>query len=128
MLPGYGMIVGFEAGAAAGSMVAAASPTDVAKTGSTRGADKTLTTSSVTVTATGGAGGYTYAWTRIAGNPAITATAATAATTAFAATLAPDQEVHATFRCTVTDAASNQASADVEVTITLIFIDVGGTL
>lgn len=118
-----------SSGGTGGSFSASVSPTDVSKTGSSRGASGTKTTSPVTVTATGGAGGYSYSWARTSGDAAITATAPTAAVTAFTAFLAPDDWFTATFVCTVTDAAGAVVHTEtVTATLSLVFIDIGGSL
>lgn len=96
------------------SLTVAASPTSVSKAGGTA----SLTTASVTATASGGAGGTTYAWTKQSGD-SITADSSSAATTTFSATgLATGETRTATFRCTATDSAAATATVDVSVTIT----------
>ena len=76
---------------------------------------RTLTTNSVTVTATGGSGaGPTYSWTRISGSSAINANSPTSATTSFTASVGRNQRVDATFRCTVTR-GSDTVSVNVPV-------------
>lgn len=118
MLAGIDAIGGFVLGGGAGSLWAESSETDVSKTGSTTGGSKTLTTSSVVVTAHGGAPGYTYSWVRISGSSSITATASTSASTAFTATLSANQEFSAVFQCTVTDSSGATALADA------VFVDI----
>jgi hypothetical protein len=83
---------------------ASVSPNFVDKTFTGSGSE---TTSSLTCTATGGTGPYTYLWTRVSGDSRITATASTSATTAF--NMNPVAERSAVFKCTVTDSASPQA-------------------
>jgi hypothetical protein len=119
MLPGLSAFITTSM-AEAGGFTAEVAPDKVTKTGSTTGAPKTLSTTNVTVTPTGGAGGYTYAWVRTFGSALITATSAAAANTVFAATLNADDRLTATFTCTVTDAHGATASADVDVSITLV--------
>ena len=65
-----------------------------------------ITTNSVTATAVGGTGPYSYAWTRTDGGAdAWTISTASAATTSFRASAVPPSDTHtATFICTVTDA------------------------
>jgi hypothetical protein len=72
--------------------------------GGTRTGPGSVTSSTVTITATGGTGPYTYAWTKIAGDT-ITATLPTAATTAFSGTVALGETITATFQCEITDSA-----------------------
>jgi len=79
---------------------------------------RTLTTGTVTGTASGGSGGYSYAWTRIAGSADITADSPAAATTAFTGTGIPiGGNKSATFRLTVTDSGGRTATADIVVEI-----------
>lgn len=64
---------------------------------------KTLTTNSVTVTASGGAGaGPTYAWSQLSGSSGITINSPNAATTTFSATLTKNSVRSGQFVCTVT--------------------------
>lgn len=130
MLPGISPMPGYATGATGGAFSAFVSDPTVTRSGGTTLGSKTLTTASVQVTATGGAGGYTYAWVRIAGSVKITATAPAADSTAFTATLNPDESVVATFQCTVTDASGATQVVQVEVTMSLVNIDMssGGTL
>lgn len=75
-----------------------------------------VTTPSVTVTASGGTGPYTYAWTRLAdGDQAISANSPSAATTTFTGSVTALGSFRIdTFRCRVTDSLG--AVADVYVT------------
>jgi hypothetical protein len=76
-------------------------------------------TDDTTVTPSGGAGPYTYAWTLItfSGGNSPTVTAASFATTAFRQTGSGGPESNtATFRCTVTDSLGATATADVDAT------------
>jgi hypothetical protein len=78
-----------------------------------------VTTGSVTVSASGGTPGYTYAWTKVSGG-AISITSDTAATTTFSATsLTANEARSAVMRCTVTDSAGSPATATVDVTVTI---------
>ena len=97
-----------------GALSATASPTTLSKTGSA----SSLTTASTTVSPSGGAGGYTHSWAKVTGG-SITADSSTSATTTFSATGLADGETRtATFRDTVTDAASATVQVDVSITIT----------
>jgi hypothetical protein len=84
---------------------------------SAMGSGASLTSASVTATASGGAGGTTYAWTKLSGGT-ITADTSSAAATTFSATgLAAGENRSAIFRVTATDSASATATADVSVTL-----------
>lgn len=78
----------------------------------------TVTSESVVVNATGGTGPYTYAWTRVSGDSAISATSPAAATTTFTATVPRDGERTGVWRCTVTDSLAATAFVDVSVALT----------
>lgn len=128
MLPGLdGTMASFQGGGG-GSLAATVAPASVSKTGSTTGANKTVTSPAAVVTATGGAGGYTYAWVRTSGSALITATSPAAASTTFSALLTPDDSVAAVFTCTITDAAGAHVAVVVNVTLALVFTDIGGSL
>ncbi len=76
------------------------------------------TTTATTVTASGGLGGpYSYTWTRIAGDPQISANSPSSATTAFTATLGFADYFLAEFTCTVTDSSGSGISNSVAVDI-----------
>ena len=70
--------------------------------GGTRLGPGSVTSATVTVTATGGTGPYIYAWSKISGDT-ITATLATSATTAFSGTVALGETITASFQCVITD-------------------------
>ena len=79
---------------------------------------KTITSGSVTVTATGGTPGYTYAWTWLSGGSGITINSATSATTTFDGTNAFNgTHKTGTARCTITDSLSATATVDVPVNL-----------
>lgn len=131
MLPGMsGMMLAESSAGGGGTFAVEISTTEVTKTGSTRAGAKTLTTVPVIVTASGGAGGYTYAWARLSGDVEIAATTPAAASTTFSATLDPDEYKEALFECTVTDAAAQVIKKQVTVKMTLVFTDPwdGGSL
>lgn len=88
----------------------AITPATVRATGIGLGPD-TLYTDPATAMPTGGAGPYTYAWTRLTGSGA--ATTPTAATTTFSALVPAGTIITGTFRCTVTDALGSTAIASV---------------
>jgi hypothetical protein len=95
------------------SMTASASPTSLYQ--STTFASGT--TSSTTVTPSGGTAPYTYAWALLTGDT-LTVNSPTAATTTFTATgLTSGQSKSATYRCTVTDSAALTATVDVSITV-----------
>lgn len=79
------------------------------------------------VTAVAGVAPLTYAWTRTSGDAAIYAETPNSPNTYFASTfLSADNRV-ATFKCTVTDAASNVVDTNiVSVTLILETIYIGG--
>lgn len=69
-----------------------------------------VTSDTATVTPSEGTPPYTtYAWARVSGDTAITATAASAATSAFTATVGRNATRTAVFQCTVTDNAGKTA-------------------
>lgn len=65
----------------------------------------------ITVTATGGAGGYTYQWTKMVGEEGVSASlgGTTTATVTVSATLSAGQESVGRVQCIVTDSAGNTA-------------------
>jgi hypothetical protein len=80
------------------------------------------TTSSVTVTATGGTPGYTYAWTFTAGGTGITIDSPTSAATTFSASSMDEGDSFSgTARCTVTDSAAGVVEISVSVAIRRLF-------
>lgn len=70
---------------------------------------------SVTVTPIGGTAPYTHAWTLVSGHSAILPVAPTAATTYFEATIGKNQEKHAVYRDTITDALAATTTVDIVV-------------
>jgi hypothetical protein len=97
--------------ASGGALVATVNRSSVF--GSRSGAG-TATTNSVTVTASGGTGPYTYAWANVTGD-AFTVTSPTAATTTFSIVLSLDDYRTAEYRCTVTDSLAATYAVDVSV-------------
>lgn len=73
-----------------------------------------LTSAAATGIASGGAGGYTYAWTYVSGD-SYSITAPAAAATAFSTNLAAEQFKSGVYRCTVTDSLMATAFADITV-------------
>ncbi len=76
-----------------------------------------LTTPPVTAAGLYGVGAVSYAWARIAGDIGITASAPASATTDFNGGVGTVFLLTATFRCTMTDAAGQVVTADVQVLI-----------
>lgn len=105
------------------SLTAAASPTTVDGFDTVVApSSSTATTNSTTVTPTGGSAPYTYSWSLVSGTSA-TVNSPTSATTTFSRTVFvdnPGQQINRTgvYRCTVTDSASQTATADVTVNTT----------
>lgn len=87
-----------------------------------------ITTNSVTATGSGGTSPYTYAWSRVSGNRAITATNASGRTTSFTRTgCVAGTSYSATWRCSVTDDAGTVVySTNVTITITCTSSGGGG--
>jgi hypothetical protein len=91
-----------------------ASPSSVTKTQDA----SSITTDAVTASATGGSGGYSYAWTKVTGGSIAADSASSAATTFTATGMAASESRSATFRVTVTDGSAATATFDVSVTVT----------
>lgn len=127
MLPGISSSA-MLATTGSGSLVASISPSPLTKSGSTRGGARSLTTGLATTTVTGASGSVSYAWARISGDATITINSASAASTSFTATVDPDSEKSGVFGCTVADSTGASVTAQVTVTLTLIFVDTTGTL
>ena len=93
------------------SVTASAAPTYLSKT---RTGSGIITSDPVTVTAAGGVGPYTYAWSRVAGDT-YTVNAPSSATTTFTTTVSAGTAKSASYRCIVTDSLGNNAFVDVTV-------------
>lgn len=72
-------------------------------------------TNSVTASAAGGTGPYTYAWTYVSGSSAHTPSAPAAATTGFSADQPKNSERNSVWRVTATDSLAATATADIPV-------------
>lgn len=81
------------------------------------GGSGALFTPNVTAAGLYGVGAVTYSWARIAGSVGITAGSPASATTNFGGGSGTNFYLLATFRCTMTDAAGQVVTADVEVSI-----------
>jgi hypothetical protein len=116
----YAPTTGGVSGAALGvstALTGTASPSS----GTSTGTGASQTTNSVTVTASGGTPGYTYAWTNVSSSGTIAVDSAAAATTTFsAASLGLGETRTATKRCTITDSVAATKTIDVTVSITRI--------
>ena len=84
-----------------------------------RTSNGSITTSSVVVSASGGAGGYTYAWTKVSGTT-LTLSGSTSATTTFSYTGTAPSTITASYQCVVTDSLSNPVNAG-SVSISLTY-------
>ncbi len=69
-------------------------------------------------TPSGGVAPYSYSWTRLSGSTVPAINNATAQNPQWSGTLGAADTQEATWRVTVTDAASNTATADIVVTLT----------
>jgi hypothetical protein len=102
-----------------GAMTVALSTTYLSAGGSN---GSTINTATMSATPSGGTGsGYTYQWTRTSGSTAIEPTQSTSRFTAFVASGGTDEVFNATFKCTVTDSASNTADSFENVSVDITF-------
>lgn len=100
--------------ASAGALTASASPSSLYEEAPGPG---TITTDPTTITAAGGTGPYTYAWTQTSG-VTFTISAPSAATTDFTSpSILPGQTRAARFKCVVTDAVPDTFDVLVAVTV-----------
>lgn len=97
--------------ASAGALAASVSPTYAYGTN----APGTVTSNTVTVTASGGTAPYTYAWAKKSGLLTITADSATSAATTFSASLVASQIREHIWTCTITDNVAATTTVDVPV-------------
>lgn len=104
-------------GGGGGGLSATASDGLLTKVSSSGEACPEITSQSTTITATGGTGPYTYAWSRVSGDSAILVTNATSATTDFYANICFGTR-DAVWRCTVTDSLSATTTVDVTISLT----------
>lgn len=83
----------------------------------------TQTTAGVTVTASGGTGPYTYAWTKTSGDT-LTLSGPSSNNTTFAGDPSLDDEgiLIAEYKCTVTDAAL--LTAEISIGVTIVYLGV----
>jgi hypothetical protein len=74
-----------------------------------------LTTNTVTITPVGGVAGYTFSWARVSGSTGPAIDDAAGQTVSWSETNTAPLVHTATWRCTVTDGASNSVTVDVGV-------------
>lgn len=124
MLPGMTSIAGMQGGVSSssssstGSLTVSVSNPSVSKSqGSFGPGNLTLTTPSTTASASGGVAPYSYAWARISGSTAVSATAPGAATTAFTGSVPLGEQYGALFECTATDANGATGKASVQTSL-----------
>ena len=80
----------------------------------------TVSTNNATVTTSGGASPFTYAWTKLTGDSSWSIASPSAASTFFRRSgVSQNSEYNATFSCTVTDAGGHSATSPV-VTATVV--------
>lgn len=96
----------------ADTLTASADPTSVFGTQSSANSIP-VTSGGTTASPAGGRAPFTYAWAQLSGD-AMTILSPTMATTQFRATVQPNTSLSGTFRCTITDAVGQTATADVE--------------
>lgn len=83
------------------------------------------TTSSVTVTPSGGTAPYSYLWAKVSGDD-FDIGAPTSATTAFSGAPEFNSDLSGVYRCTVTDDAGSPLTASITVSVTISHISITG--
>ena len=81
----------------------------------------TCTSDAATITASGGSGSFTYAWSRVSGDSSTSATSPTAAASTFHRTGSPTNNYSSVWRCRVTDTVSSLYTDSEDVTCELSF-------
>lgn len=79
---------------------------------------KSVTSTMVNATATGGSPGYTYAWTQVSGSSAIQPDSPNSPSTTFTANVSRDQTIDAVYMLTVTDSLGATTTINVNVALT----------
>ena len=110
--------------AGGGTLTASVSPTTAV--GTSDQASGTVTSNAVVVTASGGTGPYTYAWSQVSGDT-ITINAPTSNSTSFTGNPAsPDGSLSGVFKCTVTDDSAPAETFVINVSVSIIRFDNNG--
>lgn len=105
-------------GGSGGSSLSVAAEPGFASGGSIGSFPETVASDTITLTASGGAGPYSYSWIRQSGDVAINAVAPSSAATNFYAVNVPVGATYgASFLATVTDSLGATASIEVSVVI-----------
>jgi hypothetical protein len=100
---------------AGGGSLSASADTEADAVGFSPPFTQSLTTNTVTVTATGGTAPYTHSWAFVSGNNVFTVSSGTSASVSWSATVGAIPRA-AVWRDTVTDALSASVVVDVNVT------------
>lgn len=105
--------ISFTSNSASSPLSATRSPATLSQTGTWTSGNLNLTTSSCSVSASGGTPGYTYSWSRVSGSALVNITSPSSSSTTFNTSFnGGGQTRSAVFKCTVTDAASNVVDTD----------------